>query len=128
MPTLQNIPFLDHNISDLSNILSDWRAYKQAVPTYGAIIMNSDLSEVLLVQSYFSKNSWGFPKGKINENETPVKCAIREVNEEIGFDISGHIDPESYIEVTKNDQIIRYTLRNFFFRKFETIFFLQNVC
>lgn len=58
--------------------------YKKNVPTYGAILMNSDLDKVLLVQSYFAKSSWGFPKGKVNEDEDPLHCAIREVYEETG--------------------------------------------
>lgn len=46
--------------------------------------MNSELDKVLLVQSYFAKSSWGFPKGKVNEDEDPLHCAIREVYEETG--------------------------------------------
>lgn len=48
--------------------------------------MNTDLDKVLLVQSYFAKSSWGFPKGKVNEDEDPLHCAIREVYEETGND------------------------------------------
>lgn len=103
----KNIPFLQRHLADINNIVTDWRAYKQSVPTYGAIILNEDLTEVLLVQSYFSKNSWSFPKGKINEKEAPVRCAIREVYEEIGFDITPYIDSYSFIELIKNEQIIR---------------------
>lgn len=51
-----------------------------SVPTYGAILMTSDRKRVLLVQSYWAKSSWGFPKGKVNEDEDPLHCAIREVN------------------------------------------------
>lgn len=50
-----------------------------AVPTYGAILISDDLAHVLLVQSYWAKSSWGFPKGKVNEDEEPDACAIREV-------------------------------------------------
>lgn len=49
------------------------------MPTYGAIILNEDLSHVLLVQSFLTKASWGFPKGKVNEEEEPWLCACREV-------------------------------------------------
>ncbi|KAJ4462364.1 putative mRNA-decapping enzyme 2 [Paratrimastix pyriformis] len=48
----------------------------------------------LLVQGYGAK-SWGFPKGKVNLSETGLACAIREVIEEIGFDIGPYIhDPQ----------------------------------
>jgi hypothetical protein len=30
----------------VENILDDWRDYKLSVPTYGAIILNEDLSKV----------------------------------------------------------------------------------
>lgn len=75
----QHIPFLSVHVNKLDDILQDWKQYKSSVPTYGAILMTSDLKHVLLVQSYWAKSSWGFPKGKVNENEDPLKCAIREV-------------------------------------------------
>lgn len=53
---------------------------------------------VLLVQSFCSKGLWGFPKGKIEENEQPYHCAIREVLEETSYDISPHINQNWYIE------------------------------
>ena len=35
--------------------------------------------QCLLVQGYWAKASWGFPKGKVNEDEIDYMCAIREV-------------------------------------------------
>jgi mRNA-decapping enzyme subunit 2 len=66
--------------------------------------------QVLLVQSYWSKCSWGFPKGKINENEDPAHCAIREVYEETGYDITKLINPNEYIELVINLQYTRLYL------------------
>lgn len=77
---MQHIPFLSLHAKNLDNILQEWKQYKMSVPTYGAILMTSDLKHVLLVQSYWAKSSWGFPKGKVNENENPLHCAIREVS------------------------------------------------
>lgn len=91
----------------LNAILEEWREYKQSVPTYGAILLNEDWSQVLLVQSYWAKSSWGFPKGKVNEDEDPAHCAIREVLEETGFDITNYIDPEIYLESVINEQLVR---------------------
>lgn len=76
----QHIPFLRHHLSSIDKILEDWKNYKLSVPTYGAILISEDLNYCLLVQSYFAKSSWGFPKGKVNENEDPVHCATREVS------------------------------------------------
>lgn len=72
----------------MDEILDNWRQYKQSVPTYGAIILDSDLSHVLLVQSYWTKASWGFPKGKVNEDEEPWTCAAREVINLLFIDVS----------------------------------------
>ncbi|XP_066587223.1 m7GpppN-mRNA hydrolase isoform X2 [Prorops nasuta] len=102
-----HIPFLKTHLPNLATVLDNWKEYKQNVPTYGAIVLNEDLTEVLLVQSYWAKNSWSFPKGKVNEDEDPSHCAVREVLEETGFDISNLINKDDYIESTINDQLVR---------------------
>lgn len=66
--------------------------YKERVPVCGAIILNSDATKVLLVKGFKSGASWSFPRGKINEKEQPRDCAIREVLEETGFDITPHMN------------------------------------
>lgn len=85
-----------------------------SVPTYGAILLTADLKNCLLVQSFFAKNSWSFPKGKVNENEDPVKCAVREVFEETGYDCSQLINEYDFIEgQTSNYQYTRlYIVKN----------------
>ncbi|VDM65926.1 unnamed protein product [Strongylus vulgaris] len=75
----------------LHRVIDEWRWYKSTVPTYGAILLDESLNHVLLVQGFYaSKNSWGFPKGKVNEGEEPRCCAIREVFEETGFNFGDH--------------------------------------
>lgn len=106
----QHIPFLQPHLINVDKILEDWKQYKLSVPTYGAIILSEDLKQVLLVQSFWAKSSWGFPKGKINENEEPLHCAIREVYEETGYDIKNLIVPTEYIELVINYQYTRLYL------------------
>ncbi|XP_059062070.1 m7GpppN-mRNA hydrolase [Achroia grisella] len=103
----QHVPQLREHVSSLDAVLDNWREYKLTVPTYGAILLDTDLTHVLLVQSYWTKASWGFPKGKVNEDEEPWKCAAREVLEETGFDISKLISKNDYVEATIHDQIAR---------------------
>nr|CAD7262894.1 unnamed protein product [Timema shepardi] len=105
--TFNHIPFLRVHFKNLTEILDKWREYKQSVPTYGAIVLNEDMSQVLLVQSYWSRSSWGFPKGKVNEEEDPSHCAVREVLEETGFDINKLIDHNEFIESVINEQTVR---------------------
>ncbi|KAJ1208099.1 hypothetical protein NDU88_003489 [Pleurodeles waltl] len=77
------------------------------VPTYGAIILDETLENVLLVQGYLAKSGWGFPKGKVNKEEAPNDCAAREVFEETGFDIKERMCDTDYIELKINDQLAR---------------------
>lgn len=103
----KHVPFLRPHVSRLDVIMEDWKKYKLSVPTYGAILVSADLKHVLLVQSFWAKSSWGFPKGKVNENEDPVHCAIREVYEETGFDTSHLISPTDFFESIFNYQFTR---------------------
>jgi len=103
----RHIPFLQEHVDQLDDILEEWRSYKLAVPTYGAIILNTFMDKVLLVQGFWAKSSWGFPKGKINQNEEPHICAAREVYEETGYDITDKMDPNEFLEHQLNDQMIR---------------------
>ena len=103
----RHIPFLRKHADQVDQIIEDWRQYKISVPTYGAILLNEDLSKVVLVQSYWNKTSWGFPKGKVNEEEPPHLCAVREVLEETGYNIADAIDPDQYAEQVLNEQLSR---------------------
>ncbi|KAI5696111.1 hypothetical protein M8J76_015581 [Diaphorina citri] len=105
-----HIPSLTHFARKIDTVLDDWRHYKQSVPTFGAILIDKSLTQVLLVQSFFARASWGFPKGKVNQDEPPMTCAIREVLEETGFDSSHLIAEDSYLETTYNDQLTRLYL------------------
>lgn len=40
----------------------------------------------MLVQSFSSK-SWGFPKGKVNKDESGFDCAVREVSKPVKHDV-----------------------------------------
>ena len=52
----------------------------------GSFIFDKHNKKVLLVQS--RGQMLGPPKGSIQQNETPLECAIREVKEETGLDIT----------------------------------------
>jgi len=72
--------------------------YRKSVPAFGAILLNPKRTKVVLVESW-KHHVWGFPKGKINEGESDSLGAVREVKEEIGFDISSRVKEEEFIEL-----------------------------
>lgn len=100
-------PFLLPNGEDVQKILEQWKEYKMGVPTFGAIILDESLENALLVQGYLAKSGWGFPKGKVNEDEAPHDCAVREVLEETGFDIKNRICKDVFLEQKITDQVVR---------------------
>ncbi|XP_035464279.2 m7GpppN-mRNA hydrolase isoform X1 [Scophthalmus maximus] len=100
-------PFLLPHGEDVQKVLEQWKEYKMGVPTYGAIILDESLENALLVQGYLAKSGWGFPKGKVNEDEAPHDCAVREVMEETGFDIKNRISKDRFIETKITDQVVR---------------------
>ena len=51
--------------------------------------------------------NWGFPRGKINKDETELKCAIREVIEEVGFNIEGRVNENDHFEASINGHKVR---------------------
>lgn len=95
-PTLQ---ILVQNI-DLNSAISHFQNYKSVIPVRGAIILNKKMTKVLLVKGWKSNATWGFPRGKINKDEPDDLCAIREVYEEIGFDISPYLNPTEFVDIT----------------------------
>ena len=80
----------------------------------GCIII--DNGKVLLVKSV--KGHWGFPKGHMEEGETEVQTAVREVKEETNIDV----------EVNEKYRYVRhYDIDGDPNRKKEVVYFLAEV-
>ena len=89
-------PLLQKWSGDHENAFSSFMQYKIRVPVCGAIMLNGSWDKVsislplliyflrvwkcVLVKGWKSSSGWGFPKGKINEDEPKHTCAIREVH------------------------------------------------
>jgi mRNA-decapping enzyme subunit 2 len=107
-------PFADHHMKAFEEFME----YKQRIPVRGAILLNEAMDSAVLVKGWKSGAGWSFPRGKINMDEDDLDCAIREVDEEIGFDLrQAGLVPKpkeiKYIDVTLKDQQIRlYVFRN----------------
>lgn len=87
---LDRSPFRICDSRDYHRLYKEFHDYQSKIPVYGAILLNKTLDKVLLVMNYGQTN-YSFPKGKINQNESELVCAAREVWEEIGFPITNLI-------------------------------------
>lgn len=86
-------PMLQPYADDVEYLTVGFKKYKQEVPTYGAAMLNPDMTKVLLVCGWGKNGKWGFPKGKIAKDESELDAAVREVFEETGFDFSTVLRP-----------------------------------
>ena len=91
---------------------SEFLAYKTRVPVRGAILLNDDMDQVVLVKGWKKSSSWSFPRGKINKGEEDLDCAIREAYEETGFDLKSaglvrEAENMKFIEISMREQHMR---------------------
>ncbi|KAF8609344.1 DCP2-domain-containing protein [Ceratobasidium sp. AG-I] len=82
----------------------EFMRYKTRVPVCGTIMLNPSLDKCVLVKGWKASSGWGFPKGKINEDEEEYDCAIRETLEETGFDVTLLLDRRDFIKNTLKEQ------------------------
>ena len=90
----------------------EFLAYKTRVPVRGAIMLNDNMDQVVMVKGWKKGANWSFPRGKINKDEPDLDCAIREVYEETGYDIQaaglvGNEKETKYIEMNLREQHMR---------------------
>ncbi|KAJ0243440.1 mRNA-decapping enzyme subunit 2 [Hirschfeldia incana] len=93
-------------VSNVDDIFKDFTSYKCRVPVTGAIILDETYERCLLVKGW-KGSSWSFPHGKNSKDEEDYACAIREVLDETGFDVSKLLKKEEYIEFTFRQQRVR---------------------
>ena len=74
----RQVPGLQPFQHQLEEIYWRFNAYKQTIPTMGAIILDPSMEKCLLVRGWRSADGWGFPTGKINKDEADDACAVRE--------------------------------------------------
>ncbi|CAN7016746.1 unnamed protein product [Brassica oleracea var. botrytis] len=97
-------PYLAH----IDDIFRDFSSYKSRVPVAGVIILDETYERCLLVKGWKKSSTWSFPRGKKSKDEEDYACAIREVLEETGFDVSELLKKEDYIDFTfRGEQTVR---------------------
>ncbi|CAN7059192.1 unnamed protein product [Brassica rapa subsp. trilocularis] len=95
-----NSDVLRPHVANMDKIFRDFGYYKSRIPVAGAIILDETCERCLLVKGWKKSSNWSFPRGKKNTNEEDDVCAIREVLEETGCDVSKLLKKEEYIEIT----------------------------
>lgn len=60
--------------------------------------INEGLTKVLLVKGIWKDSKWAFPRGKIEDGEDFQTCAVREVEEETGFDCSDRLNKDDFVD------------------------------
>ena len=120
----------------VEEIYKRFTAYKHHIPVNGAILLNRRMDRCLMVRGWKSGSSWGFPRGKVrrascaallaaraplqllprlalsapraqmNKEEEEAVCACREVEEEIGYDISNFLVETDKVSYSQSGQRI----------------------
>lgn len=101
---LGKLPFIK---GDPSKIFYSFKEHRKTVPIYGAIMIDKTMTKVLLCKSN-NGEFWSFPRGKHEDDETPERCAIREVMEETGYDITNKLDSRVFFEDVEGLRKVKY--------------------
>ena len=89
-------PLLKNFKAQYAELFADYSAYKSIIPSYGTIMLSPDMKQFVLCQVFGGK-TWSFPRGKVNQGESPLACACRETQEETGFDPTPHTKETDYV-------------------------------
>ncbi|KAL0244283.1 hypothetical protein GEMRC1_008368 [Eukaryota sp. GEM-RC1] len=90
-PTVQAV------ISDWEEAKDVWGQYQGRVSRVKVVFINDEQTHFLTVRTQKSK-SVDLPGGKINENEDPLVCAIRECQEEMSINAAPYLSYERYMK------------------------------
>ncbi len=80
----QHCPLLQPLHGQYDALQKNFLTWKGKIPVVGCILLNHSRKKVLLVKNW-KGNGRTFPRGKMNENESCKDAAVREVQEETGF-------------------------------------------
>ncbi|OII74143.1 NUDIX domain-containing protein [Cryptosporidium ubiquitum] len=108
----EDCPILRHFVSspeEHDKFLLNWKRYCKTIPLRGVILINREFTKCVLVKPW-NGNRFMFPRGKMDEMEEDSLCAIREAYEELGIDVTKHLNDSIYIEKQVEEQTIKLFL------------------
>ncbi len=82
--------------------------------SYGAIVFREEKGERLYLLLHYAKGHWGFPKGRVEKNETEIATFRRELEEETSLTqlelIPGYREKVSYYFREKGELIYKHVV------------------
>ncbi len=100
---------------DLNKLLRDFKSYFNYIEAAGGLVRNIK-NELLIIHRFGIPD---LPKGKIENNESPQKAALREVEEECGIstlEIIGKAKSSYHIYIHKDKKVLKKT--HWFYMKY----------
>lgn len=71
------------------------KKYIEKIPSFGAIILSKNYEKILFNIYFRTRDevmkTLDFPKGKADQGEDDMACAVREIKEEVGIDVEPFI-------------------------------------
>ncbi len=77
-------------------LLRNFSRFKNQIPRCGGFIVNRSHPELCLLVRAWSSGSWFLPAGKVNQSETYLECARREIREETGLCLPEPARPDPF--------------------------------
>ena len=90
----------------------EYRAYMQQIPSNGALIFNKSMDKLLFLIYSNPRdrviNKLDFPKGKVDQGESQLECAVREIYEETGLMLTDKIDEQHAVQIeTLRNRVVK---------------------
>lgn len=85
--------------TEAAELHNNYLKYLARIPVAGVALFDPQCKRLLLVKGCFKDCPWGFPKGKVDEGESLLQCAVRETREETGIDMTGQLREEHKIQL-----------------------------
>lgn len=99
-------PLLQPLAHECETMFEDFKLYQSQVPVVGCILLNRHRTKLILVRNW-KGTSWSLPRGKVNQGESDMACARREVLEECGYDVGDSLTETLFVEFAQNQQRVR---------------------
>ncbi|KAL0226972.1 hypothetical protein P9112_014296 [Eukaryota sp. TZLM1-RC] len=93
-------PTLQQCITNWDKAQKKWAHYNANCARVKLILLNQERSRFLMVKS--TRGNPDFVGGKLNEEETPIDCIIREAEEELGVDVAPFMSEDRHHEHNDN--------------------------